>query len=134
MNFAILGQTPPPAGPEAPATPASPGTAAPGAPAPGAPTESPPAWTSMVPLILIVAIFYFFVIRSKRTQDKKRNEMLGQLKKGDRIQTIGGILGTVVEARDTEVVVKVDESSNTKIKFARSAIHRVIEDDKAEVK
>jgi preprotein translocase subunit YajC len=60
--------------------------------------------------------------------------MLGQLKKGDRIQTIGGVLGTVVEARDTEVLVKVDESSNTKIRFARSAIHRVLEDDKAEVK
>src|SRR5687768_127436 len=97
-------------------------------------TAAPPGWVQFVPLILIVAIFYFFVIRSKRTQDRKRNDMLGQLKKGDRIQTIGGILGTVIDARETEVLVKVDESSNTKIRFARSAIHRVLEDEKAEVK
>jgi preprotein translocase subunit YajC len=58
--------------------------------------------------------------------------MLSELKKGDRVQTIGGILGTVVEARDTEILVKVDESSNAKIRFSRSAIHRVIEEEKSE--
>jgi preprotein translocase subunit YajC len=40
-------------------------------------------------------------------------------------------LGTVVEAREDEVVLKVDETSNTKIKFTRSAIHRVLEEEKA---
>ena len=61
--------------------------------------------------------------------------MLDNMKRGDRIQTIGGILGTVVEVREGEVVVKVDESNNTKIKFSRSAIQRVVtEEDKAEVK
>ena len=43
---------------------------------------------------------------------------------------IGGILGTVVEARDTDVLLKVDESSNTKIRFSRNAIHRVVDEDK----
>ena len=60
--------------------------------------------------------------------------MLGGLKKGDRIQTIGGILGTVVEARETDVLVKVDESSNTKIRFSRSAMHRVVDETDAKVK
>jgi preprotein translocase subunit YajC len=78
-----------------------------------------------------VHILYIFVFRSKRTQDKKRTDMLGALKRGDRVQTIGGILGTVVEARDTDVLLKVDESSNTKIRFSRSAIHRVLEEEKA---
>lgn len=82
----------------------------------------------MFPMILVLVVFYIFMIRGKRNQDRQRQDMLSQLKKGDRIQTIGGILGTVVEARETEVVVKVDESSNTKIRFARSAIHRVIVD------
>ena len=72
-----------------------------------------------------------FVFRSKRTQDKKRTDMLSALKRGDRVQTIGGILGTVVEARDADVLLKVDESSNTKIRFSRSAIHRVLEEEKA---
>jgi preprotein translocase subunit YajC len=78
-----------------------------------------------------VLILYIFVFRSKRTQDKKRTDMLSALKRGDRVQTIGGILGTVVEARDTDVLLKVDESSNTKIRFSRSAIHRVLEEEKA---
>ena len=100
--------------------------ATPGAPA-GPPTD-PPAWMQWAPIIILVVIFYFFLFRSKRTQDRKRTDMLKQLKKGDRIQTIGGVLGSVIEARDDEVLVKVDESSNTKIRFARSAIHRVLED------
>ncbi|MGE5609603.1 MAG: preprotein translocase subunit YajC [Bacillota bacterium] len=85
-------------------------------------------------MVIVLVIFYFFIIRSKRNQDRQREQMLAQLKRGDRIQTIGGILGTVVEARETEVLVKVDESSNTKIRFARSAIHRVVEEDKPQNK
>jgi len=85
-------------------------------------------------MVVVLVIFYFFVIRSKRTQDRQRREMLTQIKKGDRVQTIGGILGTVIEARETEVLVKVDESSNTKIRFIRGAIHRVVEEDKTQAK
>ncbi len=85
-------------------------------------------------MVIVLVIFYVFVIRSKQKQDRARRDMLGQLKRGDRIQTIGGIMGTVVEAREGEVVVKVDESSNTKIRFVRSAIHRVVEEEKPAAK
>ena len=84
----------------------------------------------MFVLMLCVLIFYIFMMRSKKNQDKTRKSMLEQLKRGDRIQTIGGILGTVIEAKEDEVLVKVDESSNTKIRFARSAIHKVLESPK----
>jgi preprotein translocase subunit YajC len=100
-------------------------------------TPPPPAFSALqnfFPIIVAVAILYFFVFGSKKKQEKQRQEMLNQVQKGDRVQTIGGILGTVVEARDTEVVVKVDETSNTKIKFTRSAIHRVITDEKTDSK
>lgn len=111
-----------------------PGTATP--PAGGeTPAVPPPWWASpLVPFILIILVFYVFMFRSKRTQEKKRTDMLSQLKRGDRIQTIGGILGTVVEARENDVLVKVDESSNTKIRFSRNAIHRVVDEEKAETK
>ena len=94
-----------------------------------------PGWLELVqgPWLLFglcFLILYVFMIRSKKNTENQRKSMLDQLKKGDRIQTIGGILGTVVEARDDEVVLKVDESSNTKIRFARSAIHRVLEPPK----
>ncbi len=107
--------------------------------APGGATTTPvsgtrPGWfglleTPLFPLLVGIMILYFFVFRSKKQQDRKRNDMLAQLKRGDRVQTIGGILGTVIEARETEVLLKVDESSNTKIRFSRSAIHRVLDED-----
>jgi len=101
------------------------------------PGTPPPQWYSLLqwaPMVLIVLVFYFFIFGSKRKTEKQRQEMINQLKKGDRIQTIGGILGTVVETRDNEVVVKVDESSNTKIRFSRSAVNKVVDEDKAETK
>jgi preprotein translocase subunit YajC len=52
--------------------------------------------------------------------------MLKGLKRNDRVQTIGGILGTVVETRDDVVVLKVDEANNVKMHFNRSAIKEVL--------
>lgn len=87
------------------------------------------------PFLIIIVIFYFLMSGSKRKQEKQRQQMMNELKKGDRIQTIGGILGTVVEVRENDVLVKVDETTNTKIKFSRSAVHRVVGDeDKTESK
>ncbi len=110
------------------------GAVAPTAPATGG--SPAPGWFQLLqgplfPLMVGVLILYLFVFRSKRKTDKKRTDMLGNLKRGDRVQTIGGIMGTVVEARDTDVLLKVDESSNTKIRFSRNAIHRVVEEEKS---
>jgi preprotein translocase subunit YajC len=127
--FLAQAETPAPAPAES-ATTAAPGTPANKTPAPQAADTA----TWMVPLMIIMLVFYVLVFRSKRKQDRQRSNMLQQLKRGDRIQTIGGILGTVVEARETEVVVKVDESNNIKLRFNRSAIHRVIEEEKSEAK
>ena len=88
----------------------------------------------MFPLILGMLLLFMFMSRSKKKDQRNREDMLKQLKRGDRIQTIGGILGTVVRAEDSRVEVKVDESNNTKMWFTRSAIHKVIEEDKAEAK
>jgi preprotein translocase subunit YajC len=88
----------------------------------------------MIPLLLGVAVLYFFVFRAKRNQDKARTNTLEKLKPGQRIQTIGGILGTITQVNDREITVKVDETNNVKIKFTRNAIHRVQDDDKTEAK
>jgi preprotein translocase subunit YajC len=98
------------------------------------PGGSPPFFVQIMPILLVVVVRYFVLLRPNQRKEKQRTQMLSSLKRGDRVQTIGGVLGTVVEARETEVVLKVDESSNTKIRFSRSAIHRVLDEEKAETK
>ena len=101
--------------------------------------KPPPDWLTalgnpMFLMLLLVGVLWVFMLGGKRKEEKQRTSMLSQLKKGDRIQTVGGVLGTVIEARENEVLVKVDETTNAKIRFTRSAIHRVLEDEKAENK
>lgn len=82
---------------------------------------------SMLPLIVImIVIFYFVVFRDQRKKSSDRKQMLANLHKGDKVLTIGGMVGTIVNIKDDELTVKVDESSNTKITFVRSAIDRVL--------
>jgi preprotein translocase subunit YajC len=97
-----------------------------------APTSQPagPGLLQYMPFILLAILMYFFLIKGRRNQDKERQDMLAKLKPGQRIQTIGGVLGVVTQVNDKEVTVKVDETNNVKIKFARVAIHRVLDDDK----
>ena len=79
---------------------------------------------SVVPFILIIAIFYFFIIRPQNKKQKETEKMINALKKGDKVVTIGGIHGTVSSTKEKTVVVKVD--SNTQIEFSRSAISAVV--------
>ena len=93
-----------------------------------------PGWAQMLSspmtLLLLVAVFMIVMTsRSKKRQERERTDMLSGMKKGDRVQTIGGIIGKVVEVDGQEVLLKVDETSNTKIRFRRDAIHRVIGDE-----
>lgn len=85
-------------------------------------------------MMVLIVVLWIFVIRSKRRDAKQKKDLLSNIKRGDRIQTIGGILGKVVDAEESKVLVKVDESSNTKIWFSRNAIHRVLEEEAGDVK
>ena len=92
--------------------------------------EAPPWWARpevTLYAILIIGMIFVFSSSGKatRAEAKKHKQMLANLKRGDRIQTIGGILGSVVEARENEVVIKIDESTNTKIRIVRDAIKKV---------
>ena len=83
----------------------------------------------MLPMLLILVLFVVMSSRTRRRQEQEKLNMLGAMKRGDRVQTIGGILGNVVEVREDRVLLKVDEGNNTKVWFARSAIHRVMGDE-----
>jgi preprotein translocase subunit YajC len=77
-----------------------------------------------------VVLMWVWMGRGRRKQEAKRKEMLSNLRKGDKIVTIGGIIGTVIEVRPDEVTVKVDETNNVRMKFTRRAIAAVGEDAK----
>jgi preprotein translocase subunit YajC len=81
---------------------------------------------NIFPLILIVGVFWWIMSRGRRKERQRYEQMLSGLKKNDRVQTLGGILGTVVEVRGDEVVLKVDEANNVKIHFSRSAVKDVL--------
>ena len=80
-------------------------------------------------VLLMLGVFYFMLFRGGRKDKKAREEMLNAVAKNDRVLTIGGIVGTVVSVRDDEVVIKVDESTNTKITIVRSAMRKVLAPD-----
>jgi len=78
---------------------------------------------TILPFVLMFAVFYFLLIRPQQRKQKQRNLMLGQLKKGDKVVTIGGMHGTIMELTDDTVVLRVNDA--TKITFDRSAINNV---------
>jgi len=94
--------------------------------------------TFLLVMVGFLVLMYFFSSRSRKKQQTQRQKMLDALNKGDKITTIGGIIGTVVEVKDNEVVVRVDESNNIKMRFVTSAISRVgdasVPDDSKEKK
>jgi preprotein translocase subunit YajC len=92
------------------------------------PPSGGPGNFSFLLIILMIGVFWFIMMGGQRKEKKRRAAMLSALGKGNKVQTIGGILGTVIEVRDNEVLVKVDENSNTRMRFAKSAIQTVLED------
>ena len=93
----------------------------------GKPPQQPGLFGNpLIFIVLMVAVLWFLMIAPQRKEKKKRKQMLEALSKGDRVQTVGGILGTVIELRETEVLLKVDENSNTRMRFSRSAIQSVV--------
>src|SRR5574344_283225 len=96
------------------------------------PASSQSLLMSVLPFVLIIAIFYFFIIRPQNKKQKETEKMLSALKKGDKVVTIGGIHGVVSSTKETTVIVKVDD--NAKLEFNRSAIAAVINDKPVEVK
>jgi preprotein translocase subunit YajC len=85
------------------------------------------------PFIIIGILFYMMLIRPERRKRADLERMLGNLKKNDRVITIGGIYGTIVNAPQgsKEVTIKVDESSNTRLRVLRSSISQVLTPDES---
>lgn len=84
----------------------------------------------MLPIFAAMIVFMFLSSRSqKKRQERERTQLFEQLSKNVRVLTVGGVIGTVVSVKDDEVVLKVDESTNTKMTFIKTAIQRVFTDE-----
>jgi preprotein translocase subunit YajC len=99
--------------------PGSPNTTGPQDPGPR-PSGTP--WMQFLPLILIFVVMYVLLLRGPRKQQQQHKQMVQSLKKNDKVRTIGGIYGTIMDVKGDEVILKVDESTNTRIRVSTSAI------------
>lgn len=81
---------------------------------------------AMLPLFIMFFIFYFMLIRPQQKKQKEHDLMLQAIKKGDKVVTTGGMIGTVVGVKEKQVVLKVGEAE-TKLEFVRSAVSQIIE-------
>ncbi|MBR6514190.1 MAG: preprotein translocase subunit YajC [Clostridia bacterium] len=82
---------------------------------------------SLLPIIMLVAIipvFYFFMIRPQKKQEKEKQAMMNNLEVGDEITTIGGIIGEIVSIKEETVTIETARERN-KIRILRSAIKTV---------
>lgn len=85
----------------------------------------------LIPLILMIgAVFYFMILQPMNKTRNEQESMQKDLKKNDRIVTIGGIHGVVTNVtNDDEVTIRIDDKTDTKIRITRSAIQKVVTKD-----
>ncbi len=90
----------------------------------------------LLPFILMFVVMYFLILRPQKRKEKDRKALLSRIKKNDRVVTAGGIHGTITSIRETEVILRIDDAKDIKVKVDRSAIATVLEvshDDTEEV-
>jgi preprotein translocase subunit YajC len=87
-------------------------------------------FSQMLLLGLLFVLMYFMLFRAPRKRKQEQHKMVSSLKKNARVLTSGGILGTIIDVRDDEIVLKIDEATNTKMRVVPSAILKVLDDDK----
>ena len=85
-----------------------------------APAAKGSSWSMWVMLTLIFVVMWLFMIRPQRKQQKELQAFRDGLKKGDKVMTIGGIYGKVVEIKDNSLLIEID--SNVKIRVAKSSV------------
>ncbi len=89
-------------------------------PSPSSGGGSAALFVQLVPIALVLVIFYFLVIRPQQRERRRREEMLAALKKGDRVVTSGGLIGTVVGVSPQRVTLKLGDS--VRVECLRSAV------------
>lgn len=90
----------------------------------GAAGQGAGGFTSFIPIILMFVIFYFLLIRPQQKKTKEHREMIGRIKKGDRIITSGGLHGRVTGVSDTAMTVEI--ADKVRVKISRGNVAQVV--------
>ncbi len=88
--------------------------------------EAPSPLVSLAPLLIIIVLFYFMFIVPQRRERRAREGMYDRLKKNDRVVTSAGIFGYVVNIKDNEVSLRIDDNSNTRLTVLKSSIAQIL--------
>ena len=86
-------------------------------------------YASIALLVLMFIVFYFILIRPQRKRDKELKEQMSKLSVGDRVVTIGGLIGFVANIKDNEITISTS-AANTLVTFTKSAISSVVKRDR----
>lgn len=87
------------------------------------------SYASIALLVLMFIVFYFILIRPQRKRDKELKEQMSKLSVGDRVVTIGGLIGFVANIKDNEITISTS-AANTLVTFTKSAISSVVKRDR----
>jgi preprotein translocase subunit YajC len=90
-----------------------------------APSGSSSFLSGLLPILLMIAIFYFLVFMPMRRQQKNQKQMLKALENGQTVLTSGGIIGTIIAVNDDTLILRI-KPDNLKIQVARSAVTSVV--------
>ncbi|HUC17063.1 MAG TPA: preprotein translocase subunit YajC [Acetobacteraceae bacterium] len=82
--------------------------------------------TQFLPLVLIFAVFYFLLIRPQQTKQRDLRRQLAAIKRGDRVVTAGGILGTVQRVREGAQEIEVEIAPNVRVQVMRDTITSIV--------
>ena len=82
------------------------------------------SWFSLILIALMFVVLYFFMIRPQKKQERETNEMRNNLKVGDEITTIGGIIGKIISIKEETVMIETGHD-RTKIRILKSAVRNV---------
>ena len=86
--------------------------------------QQPPFWTSLVPLGLLVVVFYFVLIRPQQKKARQHTEMLKAVRAGDKIVTSGGVVGVVLSVKEKTLTIR---SADAKFEVTKAAVSEITE-------
>ena len=86
--------------------------------------QQPPFWTSLVPLVLLVVVFYFALIRPQQKKQREHAELLKTVRPGDKITTTGGIVGVVISVKERTISLR---SADSKFEITKTAVAEISE-------